>query len=63
MLHFLTDLWNNENLVFPAFSDSVFAKKYSLTLINSSLTVLNYVFMLLCSKTSIFCEHYWDKYV
>ena len=44
------DLWNNENLVFPTFSDSLFAENHSLILINSLLTVLNNVFMLLCSK-------------
>ena len=50
MLYVLPDLWNNENLVFPTFSDSSFAEKHSLILINSSLTVLNNVFMLSCSK-------------
>ena len=50
MLYFLPNLWNNENLVFPAFSDSLLAENHSLILINSSLTVLNNVFMLLCSK-------------
>ena len=50
MLYFLSDLWNHENLVFPTFSDSFFAENYSLTLINLLLTVLNNVFMLMCSK-------------
>ena len=50
MHYFLPDLWNNEDLVFPTFSDSVFAENHSLTLINLSLTVLNNVFMLLCLK-------------
>ena len=30
MLYFLPDLWNNENLVFPTFSDSLFAQNRSL---------------------------------
>ena len=53
MLYFLPDLWNNENLVFPTLSDSLFAEHHSLILNNSSLTVLNNVFLLLCSKTSV----------
>ena len=53
MLYFLPDLWNNENLVFPTFSDSLFAENHSLILINSSLTVLNNVFMLLCLKKNL----------
>ena len=46
---FLSDLWNNENLVFPTFSDSLFAGNHSLILFSSSLTVLNNVFMFVCS--------------
>ena len=53
MLYFLPDLWNNENLVFPTFSDNLFAENHSLILINSSLTVLNNVFMLLSSKKKL----------
>ena len=50
MPYFLPDFWNNESLVFPTFSDSLFAENHSLILSNSSLTVLNNLFMLLCSK-------------
>ena len=46
---FLPDVWNNENLVFPTFSDSLFAGNHSLILFSSSLTVLNNVFMFVCS--------------
>ena len=63
MLYFLSDLWNRENLVFPTFSDSLFAENHSLTLINLLLTVLNNVFMLMCSKKSIVCENYWNKHI
>ena len=52
MLYFLPGLWNNENLVFPTFSDSLFTENHSLILIKSSLTVLNNVFML--SSANIF---------
>ena len=65
MLYFLPDLWNNGNLFFPAFSDSLLAEKHSLILINSSSTVLNSVFMLNCSKkkkNSVVREHYWNKH-
>ena len=55
MLYFLPNLWNNENLVFPTFSDSWFAKNHLLILIDSSLTVLNIVFMLLCSTKKLVC--------
>ena len=55
MLYFLLDLWNNENLLFPLFSGSFFAEDHLLILINSSLTVLNNVFMLLCSKKKVLC--------
>ena len=41
MLNLLPDLWNNENLVFPTFSDTLFAENHALILINSSLTALN----------------------
>ena len=34
MLYFLPDLWNNENLVFPALSDSLLAENYSLVDLN-----------------------------
>ena len=37
-------------MVFPTLIDSMFAENHSLMLINSSLTVLNNVFMLLSSK-------------
>ena len=53
MLYFLPDLWKNENLVSPTFSDSLFAENQSSILINSSLTVLNNVFMLLRSKKKL----------
>ena len=53
MLYFLPDLWKNENLVSPTFSDSLFAENQSSILINSSLTVLNNVFMLLRSKKNL----------
>ena len=53
MLYFLPDLWKNEDLVFPISSDSLFAENHLLILINSSLTVLNNVFMLLCSKKEL----------
>ena len=60
---FLPNMWNNENLVFPTFNDSLFAENNSLILINSSLTALNNVFMLLCSKKkSIVSEHYWNTF-
>ena len=54
MLYFLPDLWKNEDLVFPISSDSLFAENHLLILINSSLTVLNNVFMLLCSKKNYY---------
>ena len=41
MLNLLPDLWNNENLVFPTFSDTLFAGNHAMILINSSLTALN----------------------
>ena len=47
---FLHDLWNNKNLIFPTFSDSLFAENHLLILFNLSLTALNNVFMLLCSQ-------------
>ena len=40
ILYFLRNLWNNENLVFPTFSDSLFAVNHTLILINCSLTLL-----------------------
>ena len=39
ILYFLRNLWNNENLVFPTFSDSLFAVNHTLILINCSLTL------------------------
>ena len=54
MLYSLFDLWNNENLVFTLFSNSLFAENHSLILIiNSSLTILNNVVMLLCPKNKL----------
>ena len=53
MLYFLPDLWKKEKLVFPTFGDSLFAENHSLILINSSLSVLNKVVMLLCSKDKL----------
>ena len=50
---FFPDLWNNENWVFPTFGDRFFPENYSLILVNSSLTVLNNMFMLLCSKKKL----------
>ena len=47
---FLHDLWNNKNLIFATFSDSLFAENHLLILFNLSLTALNNVFMLLCSQ-------------
>ena len=60
ILYFLRNLWNNENLVFPAFSDSLFAENHTLILINWSLTL---IMMWLCyrSQKNIVCEHYWSK--
>ena len=55
MLCFFPDLWNNENLLFSTFRDSFFAENHWLILIISSLTVLNNVFMLLCSKNKLYC--------
>ena len=53
MLYFLPDLWKKEKLVFPTFGDSLFDENHSLILINSSLSVLNKVVMLLCSKDKL----------
>ena len=50
---FLPDLWIYENLVFPTFSDSLFAENHSLTLINFSLTALNNVYMLMCPRKKL----------
>ena len=60
ILYFLRNLWNNENLVFPAFSDSLFAENHTLILINWSLTL---IMMWLCyrAQKNIVCEHYWRK--
>ena len=55
VLCFFPDLWNNENLLFFTFRDSLFAENHWLILIISSLTVLNNVFMLLCSKNKLYC--------
>ena len=54
MLYSLFDLWNNENLVFSTFSNSLFAENHFLVLIiNSSLTILNNVVMSLCPKNKL----------
>ena len=53
MLYFLPDLWSNENLVFPALSDSLLAENYSLVDLNSSLAASNNVLMLPNSKRKI----------
>ena len=60
ILYFLRNLWNNENLVFPAFSDSLFAENHTLILINWLLTL---IMMWLCyrAQKNIVCEHYWSK--
>ena len=47
MLYFLLDLWNREKLFFSTFNGCLFAKNHSLILIDSSLTVLNNVLMLM----------------
>ena len=53
IFRFLPDSWNNENLAIPIFRDRLFAENHFLILNNSSLTLLNNVLMLMCSKNKL----------